>query len=243
MLREYEAIEQRRMDDRAWGPVYLPMSLRPANPRYADREQFLFQLGEQFQSQLALRGLHCTRLTDEEATEIIAEGMTPPSAERLARRIQALSDARKISADIAAQLLDRNSAAEPCRAGMIWFVLTEPPLKSESGVGSLLRNWGGEALYRHHDRDPVTGPILRSIGTPRIVEAYIPARDFRRHDFFYETMIQQYLATRGLDVRGKDTESRTEGPVPANKITRILTSADLEFASLTEFEKWRELIT
>lgn len=228
-------------DDDVWRPPrvpsYVPMALRPANPYSGARQAFLDELRAEFFGGVALRGFHCTRLTDSEVAAIRSEGMTPPNAVMLRRRIEALRDAGLITANVASKLIERNDADSRSRAGLVYFVFTRAPLRSESGVGSLLRFWGGEALYSRHDLDSETGPVLASIGSPRIVEASLPVSTIS-DGFLDGVMVQQFLAARGADTMGRDFESRTDRPIPSSSIRRVISRTDVEFETLTQSATW-----
>lgn len=227
------------MKDDGWGPGYVPMAHRPPNPFSPHRRKFLDALHAEFFEQLALVGYHCTRLTDGEIAIIRDLGMTPPDLALLRRRIEALASDGLISREIANRLSDENMGAEQTRAGRIWWIFTAEPLKSKTGVGDLFRHWGGEALYGLHDRDPQTGPVLRSIGTACIVEAAVPLVDLGSSAWPWDALTQRFLAGRGLSVSDGDYVDRTELPVPADGIRRIIMRHDREFEALTGCAEWR----
>ena len=164
--------------------------------------------------------------------------MTPPNAVMLQRRIEARPDAGLVTANVASRLIEKNDANSASRAGLIYFVFTKVPLQSESGVGSLLGFWGGEALYSLHDVDPVTGPILASIGRPRIVEASLPVSAIS-NGYLDDALVQHFLAARGLGTKGRAFESRTDRPVSSASIKRVISQTDADFEALTQSSKWR----
>jgi hypothetical protein len=92
----------------------------------------------------------------------------------LTERIGRLRESGMIEEAIAERLATENRADSANRAGKIWFCFFPPHHAGESGIEALLRHWGGEALYNSHDNDPITGPILRALGTPCLVEADVP---------------------------------------------------------------------
>ena len=112
-----------------------------------------------------LHGYHCTRLTSGEIAHIRLAGMQLPNETILRRRIEMLRDTGLIDTSTAADLIAENQGAETNRAGRIWFCFFPPRLDGEIGISSLLRYWGGEALYNSHDDHPVRGPLLASLGT------------------------------------------------------------------------------
>lgn len=115
-----------------------------------------------------LLGFHCTRLHADETRTILSEGLVPLSPELVAARVKDRVISGDITEEIAAKLLSQHQAADENRQGMIWFVFSKSVLADESGVWRLFRFWGGEALYGGHQEDPVSGPVLRRIGSPSI---------------------------------------------------------------------------
>lgn len=237
-LRAYAACDEWTTKDGAWGRDYVPMAHRPPNPFYPHRRKFLDTLHAEFFEQLALVGYHCTRLTDGEIAIIRDMGMTPPDAIMLRRRIEVLASEGRISQELARRLSDNNMAADPTRAGRIFWIFTAGPLKNELGVGDLFRNWGGEALYGSHDREPENGPVLRSIGRACIVEAAVPLVDLGSLAWPWNALTQQFLAGRGISVSDGDYVDRTELQVPADRIRRIILRHSSEFEALTGCAEW-----
>jgi hypothetical protein len=237
LLLAYERCDRDLTNDGIWGPDYVATALRPENPFWRLREEFLTPLSAEYSDKLALRGFHCTRLTDDEVATIRAGGLTPPNASRLEQRIRAIERAGLITDRIARRLIRENYAAESTRADRIWFVFTRPPLKRQGGVESLFRYWGGEALYARHDRDPETGPVLASIGSPRIIEACVPIPDMGPY-FPGRQFVQQFLASLGVSVFDADYEHRTRSQVPSTRIRRVISRSDAAFDVLTGCAGW-----
>jgi hypothetical protein len=189
--------------------------------------------------QYTITGWHCTRLTDAEAAAILSDGMRLPDADMLHRRIDTLVSDGIVTATIAARLKTENRARHESRAGRVWFCFFPPRLRGESGIGGLLRFWGGEALYSEHDRDPETGPILRSIGRPCLVEAEVPIAMLEPAGSLYFKIVLRYLISRGYKtVERADHEDRIRQPLAAAEIRRIITFPDPEFVGLTGCNRW-----
>lgn len=188
-----------------------------------------------------LRGYHCTRLTDAEIAHILANGMQLPDAAMLLKRIQALQDDGVIDAAIAKRLAEENQADETNRANRIWFCFFLPYLAGEGGIESLLRYWGGEALYNSHDRDPATGPVLARIGTPCLVEADVPIASIKGPGFLDMKVARQFLMRRGLrSSEPVEHEDRAVQPIPARDIRRIIRYPERDFIDLTQCDRWRK---
>jgi hypothetical protein len=128
-----------------------------------------------------LHGYHCTRLSEAEIAHVVLQGMQPPNSTRLYARIDGLLAAGLIDFAIANRLRAEHGADKPSRTGMIWFCFFQPHIAGQIAAERLFRNWGGEALYAYHENDPVTGPVLRSIGTPCLVEADVPISTLGQH--------------------------------------------------------------
>ncbi|SRR6266481_1808106 len=191
-----------------------------------------------------LHGYHCTRLTDSEINHIRSSGMHPPNAAILRERIQTIQDAGLLESHIADRLRQVNQADETTRSGMIWFLFFAPYFAGQSGIERLLRSWGGEALYNSHERDPLIGPLLQSIGTPCLIEADVPIACFPRHSFLEVHLYRQFLINRGLET----SESVHLGEcatcsIPASNIVRIIQFSEPDFVALTNCDTWRPLLT
>lgn len=187
-----------------------------------------------------LHGYHCTRLTASEIKQIEARGMGLPNGAMLRQRIRALEAERQITSSVARRLMEENSADHPSRAARIWFCFFPPHMGGESGINSLLRYWGGEALYRHHDRDPERGPILERLGIPCLIEAYVPIAGLRDPSFLDVKAVSQFLHTRGLPTTEPlDHEDYSQQPIAAANITRIIQFPHADFVKLTRCNTWR----
>jgi hypothetical protein len=186
----------------------------------------------------ALTGWHCTRLTEAEIAAINTHGMQLPNVEMLRRRIDDLKNNGLITAQIAERLRSKNQAHEQNRQGKIWFCFFPPYIAGESGIESLLRHWGGEALYNSHDRDPETGPVLRTIGIPCLVEADVPIASLGKVGPAFNITLR-FLLSRGFEVKERlEYEGRAERALPEDRIRRIIRFPDSEFFALTKADEW-----
>jgi hypothetical protein len=187
-----------------------------------------------------LHGYHCTRLTADEIKHIASNGMQLPNGLMLRRRIQALQDAGLIAASVAQEFVQKNQADESNRANKIWFCFFAPHIGGESGIESLLRYWGGEALYRSHDRHPERGPILAGLGVPCLVEADVSIAALRGPSFLDVKAYRQFLAWRDWKtMEPLDHEDYATRAIPAGNIRRIIQFPNQKFVSLTRCNTWR----
>jgi len=185
-----------------------------------------------------LKGLHCTKLTSEEIHKIKTLGMSLPNETTLANRIDTATSKGLITREVASRLKAEHDAGSPYRAGMLWFCFFPPRIGGESGVGDFFRFWGGEALYRSHHNDPVTGPAIGAFGIPCLVEAVVPIAALKGSLEF--KIVRRYLKSRGFQTSEPvDHEDRAVVPLGPDWILRIMEYPDPEFVALTGCDKWR----
>jgi hypothetical protein len=197
-------------------------------------------LEEMLDGQTLEAAFHCTRLTGREMDAICAEGMWPQSGATLRARIDDLRYAGVMDEEVAGVLSTNNSADDSNRAGMIWFCFFPPYKAGESGIAPLLRLWGGEALYRHHESSPRVRAVLETSGTPSIIVADVRVAQLNEHSFLAAKVIRRYLQQQGDTIQESvDHEGYTRKPVPPAAIRRIVCYPDPEFLELTRCESWR----
>ena len=184
-------------------------------------------------------GWHCTRITDTEAENILRGGMELPNAEMLTSRIDALAKAELITPEVARRLKSENRADEKYRAGRVWFCFFPPRRVDEYGIGRFFQHWGGEALYVCHEPDLTTSPVLKRIGTPRLVEAEVPIALLPPIRYPWRTVYLRFLISRGYrTTKPTDHEGYILQPLPAENIRRIVSFPDPDFLSLTGCSEW-----
>lgn len=188
----------------------------------------------------ALHGYHCTRLTDEEVSEIIRNGMRPLSREGLGARIDAVRKAKLVDGDFAKCLLSENQAH--CRAGQIWFCFFPPRRVCERGISHFFRYWGGESLYISHQNETgVIDPRLGAFGTPCLVEAEVPIARLNPHSSLEDVLVRNYLRRRGHRTRECcDHENYAIMPIPASCIARVIRFPSRDFVRITRCDQWEE---
>lgn len=218
--------------------LFLDWVTGPVRFSAAMYDRAIYQLMQLLQP-YSLLAWHCTRLTDQEAAAIVAKGMQPPNEAVLHARIDTLARAGTISDEVAGQWKARNQASEPYRRGRIWWCFFPPHEAGEAGIGSLLGTWGGEALYNSHDSDAVMGPLLRSIGTPAVVEADIPIALLGDSASPAFSIVAHYLASLGHSaVDHLEFEDRVTVDLPARQVRRIVRYPEPDFLALTGCETW-----
>lgn len=187
----------------------------------------------------ALRGWHCTRLTNEEMEQVRLHGLVLPNRQMLERRIDSLVAQSVLDADTAHLLKTRNQAGDSNRAGMVWFCFFPPAVAGETGIGRFFRHWGGEALYNSHEDDPVTSPVLRRIGTPCLIEADVPIASLAVHGDPVFKIVREFVrATCDPGAETFDYEGRIVMPLPGALVRRLIIFPEPEFMQLTGCAQW-----
>jgi hypothetical protein len=231
LLRAYEA-EQGRIDDLCQADFNTRIS-PPVNRYLRERTAVLATVRDGLRGK-DLIGLHCTRLHADEIMSIRAHGLRPLDPELLRLRLNARLLNGDLPGDVAARIAARNSANDNNRRNMLWFLFTRGGLRSASAVGRLLFLWGGEALYRLHVRDNEIASRLQNIGTPCIITAAVPIESVRLYSEASERLVASYLQHRGVETEfGPHCEGYVREAVSGERILRIVTPSDSEFAELT----------
>jgi len=220
--------------------LFLRWETQPApgdGPRY---DKAIYGLMEVLRS-YSLVGWHCTRLTDAEMDSIVATGMELPNLAMLTRRIDAVTEGGLISTRISNRLKTENQAHESNRAGMVWFCFFPPRVAGQGGIGRFFRHWGGEALYNSHEDDSETSLILRSIGTPAIVEAEVPISTLAPHSSLDMKVARRFVISRGYQTGERcDFEGRIIFPLSAKNVRRIIRFPESAFVELSGCNGWNE---
>lgn len=192
----------------------------------------------------SLHGWHCTRLTEAEIGEIEADGMCLPNSAMLERRINLLLATGQLNEDVAALLRTQNSADDPYRVGLLWFCFFPPGHAGEGGIGRFFRHWGGEALYVHHEDNPVSSSVLRGIGIPCVVEAEVPVSSLKSPIGLALKIHEHMLHWPGRRARSPiEHEGSIRAPLSAADVRRIIRYPHEEFRELTQCDNWRDRIS
>ncbi len=240
-LKAYER-ERARIDALCEADIYERG--RPQWNRHKDERDQVVDRADEILSDERLLGFHCTRLADDEISDIRANGLNLPGASLLEKRISGRVQAGEISENLGRRLLNKHQAEDPDRRGRLAFVNMRAVLRSESAVGWLFRCWGGEALYNWHESDPETGPLLRQIGRPCIWTVAVPIRWIRSpFNNVGERFVWAYLTRCGVATgHAADIQSSIAEPLPPDEIIDIVRYEDPAFEALTGCSTWRDPI-
>jgi hypothetical protein len=231
--------ERARIDRAAEGDVVLRID-RPANPHQHVWDTVL-ATAEQAVAGRRLVGFHAARLMADEIADIKANGLKVLSEDFLHRRLSKVEASGSMPALIIAALRASNLAAQTNRSGRTCFCFTRETFRDERAVHRLLRSWGGEAMYAHHERDLRIGSVLRKVGTPCIVVAAIPVEDIKTYVPIGECLVNMWCGKHNIRTEhAPGFEGHTRKDTGAANIVRVVEFGDAEFDALTGHRQWRD---
>lgn len=156
-------------------------------------------------------------------------------------RIDRLVNNEQMNLDIASRLKAENQADDDNRAGILWFCFFPAKAAGEDGIERFFRSWGGEALYNSHEDDAETGPALKAIGIPCIIEADVPISCLAEHCYLIDKIARIYLKNRGLKTRECcDLEAYAETNIRPEAVRQVIRYPSDEFIALTGCNEWSE---
>ena len=181
-------------------------------------------------------GWHCTRLTADEATDILENGLRALSYQHTRKRLSERVAAGELSNSEATFLLRRveRRAEDEWRGGRIWAVLSRDALDDERGLENSFRYWGGEVLLA---LDDWTSEALARIGSSCIVEFQTLA-DGVRCSHLGQCFVERFLRDELGRSDGDSGDLCLTGSVSASDIRRVIRRTDPDFERLTECSRW-----
>jgi hypothetical protein len=229
--------EERWIDKQSESDLRL-RSLRPQNPYEQVQHATLNAISGSL-ANVQFIGFHCTRLTVDEIESVKTGGLHPLSVNLVKSRVNTLLEQSNVSESTARTILDRNEAADSCRAGRVCLFHCLSTLRDESGLFRLLRCWGGEAVYFWYEEDPHVFGELATIGTPCIVVASLKPSELIYN--LAERIIKSYLFTiKGYGhERDIDMDSSIKHTVP---VLEVISYNDSRFERLTNCSEWESRI-
>lgn len=138
---------------------------------------------------------HATRLLPHELADIQANGLQLLTSDLLGRKLDGAVAAGALTPDAAAKLLRdaRPLNATARRHDQVCASATGRGFRDDiGGSWRLVTYWGGEALSMAHEREDIDG-LLRTLGTPTILEFTIPA--LRGGDAWYPPLENLLIGT------------------------------------------------
>jgi hypothetical protein len=137
------------------------------------------------------------RLTDAEVDTLRRDGPRPSTSATLHGRLEALVEARRLTAGQAAALYAASpfhTAQRESPAHKFWMT-SHPTAIDDGGIVPLMAHWGGEVASMFQ-RDPALLAFLAAIGRRRLVELAVPL-SATRHAY---SAVEAVVATFGREV-------------------------------------------
>lgn len=167
--------------------------------------------------------------------------MTLQDLASLSTRIDRLFNSGLINSTVAERLKCENQANDSARAKMLWFCFFEPFHAGERGIGRFFKSWGGEALYNSHEDDPMTGSILRQIGTPCVIKVRVPIASLKDSNFPDGALARVALSKLGHHPKNPiEHEGYSIQSLPAANILEVIENPSARFVELTKCDRWDE---
>ncbi|MCZ6859214.1 MAG: hypothetical protein O7I42_02860 [Alphaproteobacteria bacterium] len=236
LLSMYES--ERVRIDRFYKESDLARVTPQHNPHEAERDE-LIERADAMLVDKDILGFHCTRLAEDEATAIRAEGLEPLTPDLLERRIRWRAEAGELTSEQAEALIAEHQGAQEGRLDTTWFIHSRSILRVEGAVYRLFRSWGGEAMYWGHENHSGIGPALRAIGQPCIVVAAVPVANIQSFNSMGEWFVTTFLAQHGVETRIRpDVEGHVREPVGAGSIKALIFHGEETFEELTGCSDW-----
>lgn len=234
---DHELDMNRRYEAGDWKARYSP----PPNPHSTERQGILDE-AQRIVDPTCVIGYHCTRMHEHEIESVRRCGLVPLTGllvkERLANAVRlGLLTQNDAQALVKTNLAD---SSEAHRSHMTWFVFNRSILTEGGGLWRFFTFWGGEAIYVPAYEGPLGG-VLRSIGTPCIIEAAVPVAGIQTCCSVAERLLRCYLAHRNVEQEHESTfEGYSKHGIPRELIRRIVTRADEAFDAHTGCRTWDE---
>lgn len=186
----------------------------------------------------ALKGWHLSRLLPHEVDEVKRSGLAPLSVELIERKIRNAISLGVFDDRIGASLLSRHQAHQGNRSAKIWFGFNNE-IPGQRAAEALLRYWGGEALYWAHQADSEVGTVIRSVGTPVLIDAAVPVQFLANSYGLVEAVARSDLAHAGLHPMDEyGFEHYATQCVPGEMIKGVTQHPEAEFIRRVRSDRW-----
>lgn len=231
-LQEYREIEL-QIDDAAEKDVLLRIN-RPTNKNEKFWNYAVSRISELIKDFLVV-GFHCSRLTENEISDVKRNGLTPLMTKFAVTRIKTLTRDGLLSPITAQKLIEENEAGATNRNGNVCFFHCLSTLKDESGLYQLFRAWGGEAIYLNHENNPSVFHEITAVGKPCIILASIYPNEVGFFNDLEERIIKIWLDRNVETESNYDCDSLVKRQV---SVLEILNREDPKFEILTGCDNW-----
>ncbi|OIQ94658.1 hypothetical protein GALL_233160 [mine drainage metagenome] len=164
---------------------------------------------------------HAARLLPGEIEDILAGGLQMLDERLIERKITEAASRDYITDSQARMLIAERAPLDGSAGRRAAQVCAIPSLRALDygvhGVLPLMTQWGGEAIYRAHERDAL-GPLLRSLGQPAIVAFSAPA--LRATDLWFPRL-EAVVVSISLGLVDANADVFLRSAVPASDIRGV----------------------
>lgn len=229
MIHDYFITARRHYIEREGSDHTKPY---PENPFGSDFMVFSDYVGSSMTTR-TIRAWHYTRLCDDEVESLLRHGIQLSTLDTLRHRL----DKRVASGEFGESVATALYVASPFHSEQLdgrrdkFWMVSHPVTPDDGGVELLLESWGGEAVYFwQQDRD--LQAMLKSIGTPRVVELTVPLALTRHASLAGRAVIATFARTLGCTPDKCAFDLYAAAPLAPNHIRKIHSPGTPSFTNM-----------
>jgi len=177
-------------------------------------------------------GFHATRLTQQEISNIMLDGLQPLTPKLVEQKTNILRRDNHISTHQAELIIQNNSSHKKYRQNMVWVFHCVSSLTDSGGLDNLFGYWGGEAIHRHFKEDKGSSLDLKQIGQPCIVVCLLPGNEMDTFPTMSERMIKYWNSLQNSKPITCDFDHCVEHKV---EVIKVISEEDDLFYQLTNY--------
>lgn len=204
----------------------------PENP-HAGPFQWVTEHIMRLMERRTIRAWHYSRMTDPEVDALCSGGIYPSTLDNIRARFAAQVAAGAFTEEIADRLLADSpyqSKQLGSRSNKFWMV-SHPVGIEDSGVELLLESWGGECAY-FWQRDPQLQKLLTGIGTPRVLEIFVPLCHSRHSYSAAAAVVAAYGRMLGTTTDKKAFDLYAHQSLGPEHVLAVHSEGDQAFAAI-----------
>lgn len=229
LLCNYELTNRKNYEEQQAADGWVPLKV---NPYSADRLYAIEHIIMPAMEERTIRAWHYTRLTDDEAEFLKANGIHMSDLVFLRRRLDAQVAAGVLSNEAAKAIYTESPfhVQRDSRSGKFWMV-SHPYATSDGGVELLLQHWGGEGVY-FWLKDSANVKLVQGIGRPRIIEVAVPLSITTSTYLAAKAAVGAYVASLGCKPDWSAFDLYATSDLGADAVLNLHTEGDSDFAAM-----------
>ena len=229
VLRDFHVSSKRLWLEREASDHLLPYRENPhAGAFQAITENIMREMEDR-----TIRAWHYTRMTDAEVAAMRRSGIHLSTLASIRTRL----DAQVAAGTFPPRIAERLFADSPFQSDQLasrshkFWMVSHPRRVEDGGVELLLESWGGEAAY-FWQLDEELKELLKSIGTPRVIEIAMPLRHSRHSYPAAAAVVAAYIRMFDATDEKKAFDLYTHQPLPADHILAVHSGGEASFANM-----------